>query len=553
MKTHTRSHRRLLVPAALCAAVVVVTSTPGAGAAVRHVTASPVRGGTLRIGYSGSMVSFDPALADNDDYGLVLGALSNGLYQFDRHGVAQLDLAADAPAISPDRKTWTFHIRKGVLFHNGMEVTADDVKFSLTRVLDPHLKPAISWGQTTDEIFQGWQDFVNGKAKSVSGIQVLDRYTIRFVLQQPLAVLPDILAESFNFIVPKAVVLRESPGEFASHPIGTGPFMLQSWQKGVQVTLVRNPRYFHPGKPYLDRIVAYTNLEPSLITLKIEKGEISGFGWVAEVPAADLQQLSSDPRYARYLVPAPITNVLWLDLDVHTAPFDTPAMRQAVAMAIDRGRLVQLLGGNAVPATQLYDPLFPQYDPALARTGVYGYDPQKAAALVKAGGYHGQPITVLYANDFAPAVAMAPAFQQDLQRIGLHVDLRGVTFNTLATLAAPLTGHQISFGNWNIDFLDAFDTYSATMSCSGNIAGSTVSGAHYCDPRADDLVNRAQDLPLGPRRDALMRQAQLPILRSATKIPLVFLKSAEIVSPKVAGFYYAPIVGWQFENYWLQR
>jgi peptide/nickel transport system substrate-binding protein/oligopeptide transport system substrate-binding protein len=92
--------------------------------------------------------------------------------------------------------TTSFHLRKGVRFSNGVELTANDVKFSLTRPLDPHLKPAVSWGRATDEIFEGSQDFVAGRAKSVSGIRGLDRYTIRFVLAQPVAVLPYIRAES---------------------------------------------------------------------------------------------------------------------------------------------------------------------------------------------------------------------------------------------------------------------------------------------------------------------------------------------------------------------
>src|SRR5207248_10496701 len=142
-----------------------------------------------------------------------------------------------------------FKLRKGVLFHNGMEMTADDVKFSITRALDPHLKPAPSWGQTQDAVFQGAQDFIKGKATSVSGIRVLDRYTIRFVLAEPVAVFPFILAQTYNMVVPRAVVSKESQSDFANHPIGTGPYILRSFAKDVRATFVRNPHYFRSGKP----------------------------------------------------------------------------------------------------------------------------------------------------------------------------------------------------------------------------------------------------------------------------------------------------------------
>ena len=93
--------------------------------------------------------------------------------------------------------------------------------------------------------------------------------------------------------------------------------------------------------------------------------------------------------------------------------------------------------------------------------------------------------------------------------------------------------------------------YAGVMNCSSNAAGG-LSGSHYCDPMADGLVTRAQALPLGPDRDALFRQAQRRILQSASIVPLIFPKESEIVSPRVGGFYYHPIYGWQFEYYWLK-
>jgi ABC-type oligopeptide transport system substrate-binding subunit len=89
------------------------------------------------------------------------------------------------------------------------------------------------------------------------------------------------------------------------------------------------------------------------------------------------------------------------------------------------------------------------------------------------------------------------------------------------------------------------------MACGDNGDGGT-SGSHYCDPAADALVAQAEGLPLGADRNALLRQAQARILRSGAMVPLVYLKAVEFVSPKVGGFYYSPIFGWQFENYWLK-
>ncbi len=551
--TVNMGRRRLLVPATITALSALLLSTLGAAAAPsRHTAAGPTRGGTVQVVFTGDFVSFDPAQSENDDWLLMQGTLYNGLYAMDRNGKPQIDLAAAAPTISADGKTWTFQLRKGVEFSNGTELTADDVQYSLTRVLDPHLKPAASWGQPSDNIFQGSQDFISGKAKTVSGIQVLSKYSIRFVLTQPIAIFPFILAESFNRIVPKAVVSSESADTFGNQPVGSGPFMLQSWQKGSQAVFVRNPHYFRAGLPYLDKIVAYSNVAPNVAALKVEKGEVDGFGFSAELTAADRTQAANDPKFSHYLQTAPVTQVVWMNLNVHVAPLDNAKLRQAIAMAINRPRLVKLLGGNALPAYQWYRPLFPQYDTALDQHPPYPYDATKAAALVKASGYKGEAITLYYAGDLQRNLSLAPGVEQDLQQIGVNVTLRTSTDAAMGGIRAKLTGHQLDLNGDTMGYPDATEIYLNQLNCASNVDGGG-SGAHYCDSTADALVNKAEGLPLGAARNTLLQQAQLRILQSATQIPLVFLKPVAFVSPRVQGFYYHPIFGWDYQNYWVAK
>jgi len=533
---------RLLGAAALLAGLFGAASVGRAPAGVAAADTT-----TVRVAYSGNLASLDPTQAYTDDWWLINGTLYNGLYQFDRKGVPQLNLAATQPVISADRKTWTFKIRPDARFSNGMPVTAADLKYSILRTLDPHLKPAVSWGQTTDAVYAGAAAYVAGKATDVGGIQVIDAHTIRFVLDQPVAVLPYLLASTYNMVVPRAVVSRETPDQVATHPIGSGPYMLQSWQRGNQAVLVRNPFYFR--KPAIATIIAYENVAPNLIALKIEKGELDGFGNDQEVAAPDLHQIASDPHYAAYLTEAPAASVIWLDLNVHQAPLDMLPVRQAIAMALNRRRLVRLLGGNGVAAQQMYIPLDPQHDAALDSHPLFPYDPARAAALVKASGYT-RPFTVLYGTDESYYAAMAPGIQQQLQQIGLNVTLRGVSSTSLLALGQPLTGHQASFALWSMDYPDGYDIYTGAMACGANVAGGVIA-AHYCDGGADALVNQAEGLSQGPARDLLLQQAQRRVLQSASHIPLVFVKSVEVVSPRVKGFYYQPSFGWQFENYAL--
>ena len=135
--------------------------------------------------------------------------------------------------------------------------------------------------------------------------------------------------------------------------------------------------------------------------------------------------------------------------------------------------------------------------------------PERAAALVKASGYHGEPVSLLYPNDIANNVAIAPGIQQSLQQIGLNVTLRGATGNSVITMIDALTGHQLSIFDYGINIVDGYDIYGTVMACGVNGAGF-FSGAHYCDPTADNFANKAEALPLGAERDAAPGSATHP-------------------------------------------
>ena len=145
---------------------------------------------------------------------------------------------------------------------------------------------------------------------------------------------------------------------------------------------------------------------------------------------------------------------------------------------------------------------------------------------------------------------MAPGIQQELQQIGLTVTLRGVSHDSQVTLRSKLTGSQLSIDFWGIDFPDGYDVYSGDMACGDNGDGGT-SGSHYCDPAADALVTARRGSPTGrgAQRAAAPGTGAHPAL--GRDGPAGLPQTVEFVSPKVGGFYYSPIFGWQFENYWL--
>lgn len=161
----------------------------------------------------------------------------DGLLYYDETTDLVPRLAAAMPEVSLDATVYTFRLRPGVTFHNGREVTADDVAYSITHVLDPETKSPGSGFYTG---IAAAQDFIDGQADAVSGITVLDPTTIQFTLESADVTFSNKMALNFAFIVPREEVERQGEN-FGHNPLGTGPFRFKEWVPGRQLTFERNP------------------------------------------------------------------------------------------------------------------------------------------------------------------------------------------------------------------------------------------------------------------------------------------------------------------------
>ena len=259
----------------------------------------PKTGGVYRMVSAYDMNTLDPAQAGNfEDWwsaGLVLfGHLYQYDYQYDNEGNLFADVAADFPMISEDGLTYTIPIRQGVKFSNGRELVAEDVAYSLERVLTPD---TLSWGPTGLYAIAGAEDFYGGEATSISGVNVIDDYTIEFTLTQPSYTFPSLLASSVYAIVPKQEVIDAGADWGTAVLIGSGPFMLTEFSPGEQVVYERNPYYYKEGLPYLDGVTIALNVPQSVAALRIENGE-ADFAPADALPDPVLTLIQNDPKYA---------------------------------------------------------------------------------------------------------------------------------------------------------------------------------------------------------------------------------------------------------------
>ena len=280
----------------------------------------------------------------------------DGLLDYNEGTDLEPRLAAKMPTISGGGKVYTFTLRHGVHFTNGREFVAADVAYTINRVLNPQTK---SPGASFFRSIKGAAAVMNGKAKTARGIQVVNKYTIRFTLAQPDVTFLNVMAMNFAYIVPKEVVQKEGAG-FGHKPVGTGPFMLKQWVLGQKLVFVRNPHYFMTGMPKLDGVTFLIGLDPEVALLRLERGQLDMLG--DPIPGPDFIRIRNDPKFANQLVREVEPETSYITLNTQIKPFNNVKVRQALEKAIDKQRVVKILNGRGVVANQILPPTMAGYD-----------------------------------------------------------------------------------------------------------------------------------------------------------------------------------------------
>jgi oligopeptide transport system substrate-binding protein len=464
----------LLLAACRPAAGPAGTAVPTAGTA--GTAGQPTKGGAMIIAYKDDLATLDPAIGYDWTNWPAEKMGFDALLDYDEGTTILPRLAESLPEVNADATVYTFKLRKGVKFHNGREFTADDVLYTITRVLDPKTG---SPGAGFFVGIQGAQDFVDGKATSVTGIKVVDPSTVQFTLAAPDVTFLNKMALNFAFIVPKEEV--EKAGENFGHaPVGTGPYVLKEWKSGEFLTFERNPDYFFEGRPFLDKVTIQVGVAPDVALLRLEKGEIQMMG--DPPPGADWARITSDPAWAKRIERSPQVNTTYIAINTTAKPFDDVRVRQALNYAIDKQRIVQLLNGRATVANQVLPPLMPGYDPSYAG---YAYDPEKAKSLLaEAGSASFETSIECIAVD--PQPKLCESFQQDLAKVGITLKIN--------TLAAPNVIDDAGNGRtpltwsgglaWTQDYPDPDDFYSPILGCVSNVPGGW-NWSRYCNQDLD--------------------------------------------------------------------
>ena len=460
-------------PSNTAAAPTVAAPATSAPAATTASTGTPVQGGDLTVAYKDDLATLDPAIGYDWTNWPAEKLIFDGLLDYDSGTTITPRLAESLPTVSPDATVYTFKLRKGVKFSNGREFTADDVIYSLTRVLDPK---TASPGSGFFTGIAGAADFVAGKATAVSGIKAIDANTVEFTLSAPDVTFLNKMALNFAYIVPKEEVAKAG-ANFGHAPIGTGPYTLQEWKSGQSLTFVRNPNYFMAGLPYLDKITLNVGVTPDVALLQLEKGDIQLMG--DPPPGADWTRISADPAWTNRLEKQPQVSTIYIAINTTIKPFDQVAVRQALNYAIDKQHIIQLLNGRATVANQVLPPLMPGFDKSY--TG-YDYNPDKAKSMLAAAGFPNGFETSMECISVDPQPKLCESFQQDLAKVDIKL--------TINSLAAPNVIDDAGNGKpaltwsgglgWIQDYPDPDDFYGPILGCGSNTPGGW-NWPRYCN------------------------------------------------------------------------
>jgi oligopeptide transport system substrate-binding protein len=489
------------------------------------------QGGEMTVTFKDDLITLDPAIGYDWKNWSVIKSVFDGLMDY-KPGTTELvpDLA-ESYEVSDDGLTYTFKLRQGVKFHNGREMTAADVKYSLERACNPATQ---SPGAGYYGALKGFDDFQAGKATELAGVQAVDDHTVKIELSRPDSTLLHLMALNFSFVVPKEVVEAEGP-DFGHKPVGTGAFKVAEWTSGQSIVLERNADYFKEGLPKLDKITFQIGQEPVVNLLRLQKGEIDipGDG----VPPAKFTEVMNDPKWKENVIVAEQLQTGYVTMNVNIKPFDNVAVRQAVNMAINKDRIVQIINNRAVPANQPLPPAMPGYDKSFKG---YTYDVEGAKAKLKEAGLEGGFETDLYVANTDPQPRIAQAIQQDLAAIGIKANLQSLDQGNVIAAGGKKDGAPMIWSGgmaWIADFPDPSNFYTVILGCGGAVEGGW-NWAWYCN---EDLDKRAEEANAmtnpadADKRAAAWGKIFTDLMADAPWAPVFNEKAYVIHSARIAG------------------
>lgn len=440
-------------------------------------------GGVLRIGVVTEATSLDPITTNNVPSSIIFMQIHDALVTYDKD-LNIVPMLATSWSISEDGRTYTFHLRDGVTFHNGEPFRAEDVVYAFTTGADPSYKSQ-------------WL----GRFQQIEDIHAVDDLTVELTLAAPNAAFIDQIT---YFGIPSSKAHKELGGDgYAIAPVGTGPFKFVSWRRNDELVLERNDAYWLT-KPNLAGVKFRAIPERSVAAVELESG---GIDVAMSLNADDVTRLENSTEID--VGTTPTLSYYYVAMNNQTGPFSDVRVRKAVQYALPMNELVDTIFGGvgAIRAYTTMAPGSPAYDESI-NADIPTYDPEKAMSLLAEAGYPNGFSSIIYTPSDSNRRQLAELVQAALSLVNINMEVRAVELGTLI----PLT-YSGETPMWILGWTSGTDpnNYSYEMFYSTPDAWATSSSTYntsrYSNPETDALMKRAREMTDMAQRIPLYQEA----------------------------------------------
>ena len=506
-------------------------STRAAPEAVPTEPAMGSQGGRLVRLFS-DPPTLDPHITTDYLAAAIVNEVFGGLVTIDPSIEIVPDLAKQWD-ISPDGRMFTFRLREDAKFHDGSPVTAEDFRWSLERAADPLTESPVTDLYLGDVV--GVSDKLNGESESITGLRIIDDYTLELTIDAPKSYFIAKLTYPTGFVLDRGNVEGDDDN-WIFQPNGTGPFRLERYDVGEAIVLSRNEHY-HLGPPFLDEVEFILSGGDAMLMYENDEIHITGLG------LTDLERVQdpANPLSAELATAPPGFSVSFIAMNFEQEPFDDVKVRQALNYAIDKREIAtKVMEDLVVPAKGIIPPGFPSYNPDLRG---YEFNPDKAKQLLAESKYGGDlenfpSVTISVAGNFGASVgldlqAMLKTWQDVL---GIDAEIQQTEWATFLQDVHRKRFQMFTLA-WSADYPDPQNFLDIMFHSQ-----SDNNWMNYNNREVDSLLEAARTEQNQAARFEQYNRIEQLIVDDAPWVPLWHsTESKVLIKPSVKGYHLVPM------------